>query len=362
MTHRSVHNRISSSQTRLLPKPYFLKHLRIEKRRAERSKAPLTIALIKFENNTSDELDNYEKFIIPLSEYLRETDIIGYVDHNVIGVIFPHTTQKGAEQCVSKLTNGYEKPPFSIVTATFPDQLFHRFSAKQEDPETLSPYFLEDSTESIPLRNLLKRGVDIVGSLLAILILSPVMLITALIITTTSTGPVLFKQIRLGRKGVPFTFYKFRSMRSSVDESIHREYITKFINGKLEEINQGDMTKPLYKLKSDPRVTRIGRIIRKTSIDELPQLFNVLRGDMSLVGPRPPLPYEAEQYQSWHLRRILEMKPGITGLWQVEGRSETSFDDMVRLDLRYIRSCSFMLDVKILIKTVKVVIQSIGAH
>ncbi len=349
-------------QTKLLPKPYFLKHVRIEKRRAERSKAPLTIALINFENKTSDELNNFEEFITPLPEYLRETDIIGYVDDNVIGIIFPDTTEKGAEQCVSKLINGHEKPPFSIVTATFPDQIFHRFSAEQQDPETLSPFFLEDSTESIPLRYLVKRGVDIVGSLLAILILSPVLLITALLITTTAPGPVLFKQIRLGRKGVPFTFYKFRSMHSSGDDRIHREYITKFINGKLEEINQGDMTKPLYKIKSDPRVTRIGRIIRKTSIDELPQLFNVLRGDMSLVGPRPPLPYEAEQYQSWHLRRILEIKPGITGLWQVEGRSTTSFDDMVRLDLQYIRSCSFMLDVKILIKTVKVVIQSIGAH
>ncbi len=349
-------------QTKLLPKPYFLKHLRIERRRAERSKAPLTIALINFENKTSNELNNFEEFITPLPEYLRETDIIGYVDDNVIGVIFPDTTEKGAEQCVSKLFNGHEKPPFSIVTATFPDQIFHRFSAEQQDPETLSPFFLEDATESISLRNLLKRGVDIVGSLLAILILSPVILITALLITTTSPGPVLFKQIRLGRKGVPFTFYKFRSMHSSGDDRIHREYITKFINGKLEEINQGDMINPLYKIQSDPRVTRIGRIIRKKSIDELPQLFNVLRGDMSLVGPRPPLPYEAEQYQSWHLRRILEIKPGITGLWQVEGRSKTSFDDMVRLDLQYIRSCSFLLDVKILIKTVKVVIQSIGAH
>lgn len=116
------------------------------------------------------------------------------------------------------------------------------------------------------------------------------------------------------------------------------------------------------RLNRDPIITQVGRIIRKTSIDELPQLFNVLKGEMSLVGPRPPLPYEAEKYESWHLRRILEAKPGITGLWQVEGRSKTSFDDMVRLDLRYVQNWSLMLDLKILIKTIKEVLHSSGAH
>jgi lipopolysaccharide/colanic/teichoic acid biosynthesis glycosyltransferase len=146
-----------------------------------------------------------------------------------------------------------------------------------------------------------------------------------------------------------------------MDDQIHREYIQNFINGDHEKVNQGDAEKPLYKIKSDPRTTRVGRFIRKTSIDELPQFFNVLKGDMSLVGPRPPLPYEAEKYQSWHLRRILEMKPGITGLWQVEGRSKTGWDDTVRLDIRYIRHWSLMLDFKILFKTVKVVLRDRGA-
>ena len=120
-------------------------------------------------------------------------------------------------------------------------------------------------------------------------------------------------------------------------------------------------SKPLYKIKADPRVTAVGRIIRKTSLDELPQFFNVLKGDMSLVGPRPPLPYEVEQYQSWHLRRVLDVKPGITGLWQVEGRSRTSFDDMVRLDLRYSSKWSLVMDFSIMLRTFKSVVQSSGA-
>ena len=122
------------------------------------------------------------------------------------------------------------------------------------------------------------------------------------------------------------------------------------------------LTKPLYKMTVDPRITTVGRFIRKTSLDELPQLFNVLKGEMSLVGPRPPLLYEAEKYQAWHLRRILEVQPGITGLWQVEGRSTTSFDDMVRLDLRYAKMSSFWVDLKIILRTVLVLFGSRGAR
>jgi lipopolysaccharide/colanic/teichoic acid biosynthesis glycosyltransferase len=126
-------------------------------------------------------------------------------------------------------------------------------------------------------------------------------------------------------------------------------------------VNQQDAADPMYKIKADPRVTPVGRFIRKTSIDELPQLFNVLKGEMSLIGPRPPLPYEAENYQSWHLRRVLDIRPGITGLWQVEGRSKVSFDEMVRMDLRYVRGCSLSLDLRILAKTVLVVLNCKGA-
>jgi lipopolysaccharide/colanic/teichoic acid biosynthesis glycosyltransferase len=145
------------------------------------------------------------------------------------------------------------------------------------------------------------------------------------------------------------------------DDAIHREYVKKLIEGHHDQINEGDADDPVYKLQSDARVTAVGRIIRRTSMDELPQLVNVLKGEMSLVGPRPPIPYEIEDYQSWHMRRLQEVRPGITGLWQVEGRSRTTFDEMVRLDLRYIRNWSLWLDIKILFKTVVVVIRCDGA-
>jgi exopolysaccharide biosynthesis polyprenyl glycosylphosphotransferase len=206
-----------------------------------------------------------------------------------------------------------------------------------------------------------KRAVDIICSTALLILASPLMLATAIAVKLTSPGPVIFRQMRVGRGGKPFLFYKFRSMRCDNDDAIHREYVQNLIQGRHDQINEGDADKPVYKLRSDTRTTAVGRIIRRTSIDELPQLFNVLKGEMSLVGPRPPIPYEIENYQSWHLRRLQEVRPGITGLWQVEGRSKTTFDDMVRLDLRYIRNRSLWLDIKILCKTVVVVIRCDGA-
>jgi len=206
-----------------------------------------------------------------------------------------------------------------------------------------------------------KKTDDRVAEELYQVLLAPVMVATALAIALTSPGPVIFRQIRLGKRGKPFVFYKFRSMVADADDQIHRQYVASLINGMHTDVNQGDASNPLYKLRSDPRITRLGSFIRATSIDELPQLFNVLKGQMSLVGPRPPLPYEAEQYQSWHLRRVLEIRPGITGMWQVEGRSRTSFDEMVRLDLRYIQNRSLLLDLRILAKTVLIVARRDGA-
>jgi lipopolysaccharide/colanic/teichoic acid biosynthesis glycosyltransferase len=201
----------------------------------------------------------------------------------------------------------------------------------------------------------------VMGSIVGILLFSPVMVLAAVAVKLNSPGPAVFKQSRLGMKGIRFPFYKFRSMYWNVDDQIHREYVNNLIKGNLEKINQGDGKGPLYKMKSDTRITKIGKIIRKLSVDELPQFFNVLKGEMSLVGPRPPIAYEVEKYEPWHLRRILEVKPGITGLWQVAGRSRTSFDDMVRLDLRYAQHWSIWLDLKILLRTVKAVFCSKGA-
>lgn len=201
----------------------------------------------------------------------------------------------------------------------------------------------------------IKRFFDILGALFWLILSTPMMLITAIAIKTTSKGPVFFKQKRLGYLGKPFNLLKFRTMHKGCDNSIHEEYVKKLIKGKNGEINRGTQEAPLYKLTGDSRITSVGKFLRKTSIDEIPQLINVLRGEMSLVGPRPPIPYEVEEYKDWHYRRILEVKPGITGLWQVSGRNETTFDEMVRLDIQYAENWSFLLDLKILLKTIKAV-------
>jgi lipopolysaccharide/colanic/teichoic acid biosynthesis glycosyltransferase len=344
----------------ILPKHHFFKQLEREKRRTDRSKAPLSIALFHLDSKKSGEPSAIDSLLNLLRSGKRETDIVGYLGAGAVALCLPDTTSQGTQGFIQKIVSRANDLHFSTVAGTYPDRLFDNLIAEDADLPDFH-LFLDDPEDRHERGYFLKRSIDVIGSIVGMLLLWPLLLITAVAIAVTTPGPVIFKQTRLGRRGVPFVFYKFRSMSRSVDDRIHREYVTSLIKGNLEKINQGDTAKPLYKIKSDPRITRVGRIIRKTSIDELPQLFNVLKGDMSLVGPRPPIPYEAEKYQSWHLRRILEIKPGLTGLWQVEGRSKTSFDDMVRLDLRYIRDCSLMLDLKIMIKTVKVVLRCDGA-
>jgi lipopolysaccharide/colanic/teichoic acid biosynthesis glycosyltransferase len=345
----------------ILPKSHFLNRLWFEKRRVDRSKAPLSIVLFSFHIKETDNVRQIQEFLKSLHKNTRETDIKGWVDNDVIGLILPDTDVTGAKKYVEKVRNGNGGSAFSVVTGTYPDDVFNKLLIDEPSQPDLFPINLDESKEPKKIELALKRGVDILGAVTGLLVFSPIMLITVLLIKVTSSGPVIYKQNRFGKKGARFPFYKFRSMYSNVDDQIHREYVTNLIKGELEKINQGDGEQPLYKMKSDSRVTPVGKIIRKTSIDELPQFLNVLKGEMSLVGPRPPLPYEVEKYEPWHLRRILEVKPGITGLWQVDGRSKTSFDDMVRMDLRYVQNWSLWLDIKILLKTVRAVIRPNGA-
>lgn len=187
-----------------------------------------------------------------------------------------------------------------------------------------------------------KRGIDIMASLAGLFLLAPLFIVLAVLIKLEDPrGAVFFSQIRIGKDEKPFRMYKFRSMVSNAEELLQ------------DLLHQNEISGAMFKMKEDPRITRIGRIIRKTSIDELPQLFNVLKGDMSLVGPRPPLPREVEEYTDYDKLR-LTVTPGCTGLWQVSGRNELSFAEMVQLDLEYIEQRSPMLDTKILFKTVKV--------
>ncbi len=207
-----------------------------------------------------------------------------------------------------------------------------------------------------------KRAFDIVVAAATLLVLSPVMLAIGLAVKLTSRGPVFYAQERIGLGGKAFKFYKFRSMQYGSDPALHYEYMQALINGHAEARTQSveGEEQEVFKLVDDPRVTNVGRVLRRYSLDELPQLWNVLVGDMSLVGPRPPLPYEVAAYQPWHSRR-LEVKPGITGVWQVDGRSRVSFDDMVFQDILYDCSRDALVDASLCLRTVPAALLGHGA-
>ncbi|MGC9328150.1 MAG: sugar transferase [Candidatus Hinthialibacter sp.] len=194
-----------------------------------------------------------------------------------------------------------------------------------------------------------KRGIDLVGSIILLILTSPLFWIAAAVIKLTSPGPVFYRQERIGFGGRRFILYKFRTMKTNADENTHKDYLVSLIR----DSNAGGRDcakKPMLKMENDPRIIPFGRFLRRSCIDELPQLINVLRGEMSLVGPRPPIPYEVEQYSLWHSNRF-DIMPGMTGLWQVSGKNAMSFVDMVRLDIIYAKRQSLRLDLKILAKT-----------
>ncbi len=230
-------------------------------------------------------------------------------------------------------------PEVQSITNERPYDPLPNFLQQIEQEETKQTFYL-----------MAKRILDFCIAFVLILISAPLMLIIAIGIKLTSKGPVFFTQERVGKGGKSFTFVKFRTMIPNADNSIHRDYMNKLIRGEAEG-HQDNENAPLFKLKNDPRITEFGHFLRRTSLDEIPQLVNVLTGSMSLVGPRPPIPYEVQEYNSWHLQR-LSVKPGVTGLWQVSGRSRTTFEEMVRLDIQYIENRSLLTDVKILFQTI----------
>jgi lipopolysaccharide/colanic/teichoic acid biosynthesis glycosyltransferase len=356
-------------RTLLFPEPWFNRMLILELKRTERSRMPFLLLSINMANSHID-LGNDFKLVDAIVNTLvpvtRDTDMVGWRKANrVIGVIFTNvaslTTPELAVQpirskIVEALTEQLGTAATDALELSF--QIFPEQPPYKDDDSNGDRYAnLLESARSGWLESRGKRAMDIGGSLLALIILLPLLLLLAIVVKLTSEGPVLFQQERIGRHGVPFTFLKFRSMHVGNDSRIHQEYVARYIGGDNAISHQG-----VYKVTNDPRITRVGKFLRKSSLDELPQFWNVLRGDMSLVGPRPPVRYEFQSYDLWHLRRVLEAKPGITGLWQVGGRSKTTFDDMVRLDLRYTRTSSFLLDLKILMRTPRVVLLGEGAY
>jgi len=301
----------------------------------------------------------------------RETDLIGwYKDGAILGIIFAEVSMAGdspiTETLRAKVETLFVKhlgreraSQIAISVHIFPESYDKDGSGWVADSKLYPDLKRKSTRKRLPL--VIKRSIDILGSGALLLVLSPFLGIIMAAIKLTSKGPVIYKQDRLGQFGARFKCLKFRTMYANNDPKTHQEYVQQFIAGKDGLDKSEGAAKPVYKLIKDPRITTVGGFLRKTSLDELPQFWNVLRGDMSLVGPRPPVPYEFEVYDIWHRRRVLEVKPGVTGLWQVSGRSRTRFDEMVRLDLRYCRTWSNWLDLKILLATPKAVFNGDGA-
>ncbi len=364
---------LSTGAHEVLNEGTFKRMIAVERKRTERSGEPFLLMLLETGNHQG--LEKSEKALVnilsvlPLS--IRETDLIGwYKDRITVGVMFTGLARKDRSSILSvilskvstTLRDQLAPDQFNQVSISFhffPDDWDHDNQGRPSNP-TLYPDLSSPAKGTGSLLRM-KQVMDIVGSALLLILFAPLLLIIALAVKTSSKGPVLFRQKRVGQYGRYFTFLKFRSMHIDNDHSIHRDYTTKLIAGEIEQNTSIGNNKAIYKLTNDKRITRLGKVLRRTSLDELPQLINVLKGDMSLVGPRPALPYELAAYQTWHRRRVLEVKPGITGLWQVTGRSRVKFDEMVRLDLRYATSWTPWLDLKILMCTPRAVIEGTGA-
>jgi lipopolysaccharide/colanic/teichoic acid biosynthesis glycosyltransferase len=317
------------------------------------------------ERATADADLPLEQTLAAVAAATRETDVLGWWQRNaVIGAILADLDGfDGLRRC--EIEARLRRALAARVDAETAGRVSIRFYVHSQptpvSKEALRPdlSLLEAPPRRAQLYAGVKRGVDIAGSLTLLIALAPLCAVIAALVKLTSPGPVLFRQVRVGRAMKPFTMLKFRTMAVTADDAIHHEFVTRFIQAGNRVEKPGKNA--LFKITNDPRVTSIGRVLRKTSLDELPQLWNVLRGEMSLVGPRPPIPYEVEKYKSWHCRRLVDAKPGITGLWQVTGRSRTTFDDMVRLDIRYARTCSLSTDLKILLATPRAVLAGKGA-
>jgi len=352
----------------------FRQMIAIERKRTERSKAPFVLMLLEADSDLGSKqdratLDTATKALIASS---RDTDLIGWYQQGVtLGAIFTglvvNDKRTILETFLAKinamLKEELTEDQFNKLRISFhffPDDWDHEKPGRASN-ETLYP----DLTRHDKGRRsvlLLKRVIDITGSVSMLILCAPLLIAIAVAVKVSSKGPVFFRQRRVGRYGKTFTFLKFRSMYVNNDPTIHKEFVTRLIASQTVEVQKQEAGSSVFKLTNDKRITYVGKFLRRTSLDELPQFLNVLVGDMSLVGPRPPIPYELAAYQTWHRRRLLGVKPGITGLWQVISRSTVQFDEMVRLDLRYASTWTPWLDFKILLRTPLAVIKGTGAY
>jgi lipopolysaccharide/colanic/teichoic acid biosynthesis glycosyltransferase len=348
----------------------FQNLLRLERKRVERSGRQFVLMLLEPGSLLRDpaKRPSFNKLLASLSQSLRETDLRGwYEDEAIFGVIYTEV-ENGCGEVLQALLGKVGKALYNALSIEQINEIrlsFHIFPEPSGADGSGGPpnfVFYRDLMRDLERGGsyyLLKRSLDVVVSLCGLVLFFPLLVAIAAAIRLTSKGPILFRQERVGQFCKKFTFLKFRSMYLNNDPSIHREYVERLISGNSKS---GSAAGNVFKLTNDPRVTPIGRFLRRTSLDELPQLFNVLRGDMTLVGPRPCIVYEFNKYRVWHRQRLLAVKPGITGLWQVTGRSTVKFDEMVRLDLAYANARSLRLDLRILWQTPRAVISGSGAY
>jgi exopolysaccharide biosynthesis polyprenyl glycosylphosphotransferase len=338
-----------------------------EQKRADRFEQPFVLVLVARKTERTSDTAIWTAVIEALTVAKRDTDVLGWFERgSTLGLIVPEINvndsgfvldlESRVQMALARRLDAEMRDDFTIQLHRH--ALAHpATSNKRESADSLlSGLHLSTAAR---VRAGLKRLLDIIASALLLLLTSPVFVLVAALMKLKSPGPVFFRQSRVGEQGRAFMMLKFRTMHVNNDASMHKQFVSQMIKGVAP--TGGGSKDTAFKILNDPRVTPIGRVLRQTSLDELPQLWNVLRGDMSLVGPRPPLQYEVEQYKPWHYRRVLEAKPGITGLWQVSGRSRTTFDDMVRLDLRYAKNPSAWADIKILLATPRAVISGKGA-
>jgi lipopolysaccharide/colanic/teichoic acid biosynthesis glycosyltransferase len=368
-----------------------------ERQRVDRNEHMLSLLLFNIGERNADGVKELN-FIHILNSRIRTTDEVGWFDSKHIGVILPYTNADGAHKLADDicktLTTGTSIPEYTVHTYPtnwFPDNngqktqfKFVNLSPKKKTTRSRSPSLsaeyakerncifaksplssdvtrgcraLPQDIDPFFLRRLpkWKRIIDVLGALFGLVVLSPFLLLVALIIKICYGAPVIFKQKRVGYSGRIFTMWKFRTMINDAENPLHQQYMSNLINGANDESSAKAMTK----LDSDLPVTGFGKILRATSVDELPQLINVLCGDMTLIGPRPPTIYEAKNYLGWHCERLGTV-PGMTGLWQVSGKNKLTFLEMIRLDIRYVRGLSLWLDIMILLKTPFVIVCDIA--
>lgn len=371
MTTRSTERETAGTHHRLIDEGLFQQTITRERKRSERSGRSMILLLGGLAGgNLERRATDLERVVTAMSAIKTDVDRLGWFEAGrTVGLLaleidpsdrtsICDRLEADFNSALSREYGGDPPPGLTLELRVYPEQ-----EPTEDDLAVLMDPFLYPelamNRKAVARVHCLKRGMDIVLSALLLVLLSPLFLLLAALVKGSSRGPVLFRQVRVGHLMKPFTIYKFRTMYATADHRVHHDYVRWFITRSATCQEQRPAT--VFKLTQDNRITRIGHVLRRTSLDELPQLWNVLRGDMALVGPRPALPYEVRQYRPWHRNRVFEVKPGITGLWQVVGRSRTTFDEMVRLDLRYAGTISLWNDIKIILATPVAMITGKGA-